>query len=118
MADNMQTIREVVASVQAASEALRAEPSEANRAEFERAWAELERLSDAIERAGLLSGQVQITLKRSTNGRPEKQKLTARALGLTKLHQTVIRPDTDSIWGMIRRIEHLVEVKRLQAVTA
>lgn len=52
-----------------------------------------------------------ITLSRSTIGCPWKQKRTARALGLTKLQQTVEQPDNDQIRGMIRAIEHLVTVQ-------
>ena len=52
-----------------------------------------------------------ITLTRSPIGCPEKQKRTARALGLKKLNQTVEQPDNDQIRGMVRAIEHLVEVQ-------
>ena len=52
-----------------------------------------------------------ITLTRSPIGCPEKQKRTARALGLKKLQQTVEQPDNDQIRGMVRAIEHLVTVQ-------
>ena len=55
-----------------------------------------------------------ITLSRSTIGCPWKQKRTARALGLTKLQQTVEQPDNDQIRGMIRAIEHLVTVQKAE----
>jgi len=54
--------------------------------------------------------QLKITLKKSTIGRKENQKRTAIALGLKKPNQTVVKPDTDIIRGMINRISHLVEV--------
>ena len=53
-----------------------------------------------------------ITLTRSPIGAPEKQKRTARALGLKKLNQTVEQPDNDQIRGMVRAIEHLVTVQQ------
>lgn len=51
-----------------------------------------------------------ITLKKSPVGRPENQRKTAVALGLLKIHQTVVRQDTPVIRGMVNRISHLVEV--------
>ncbi|EFQ24043.1 50S ribosomal protein L30 [Aminomonas paucivorans] len=50
-----------------------------------------------------------ITWKHSAIGRPDRQGLTIRALGLRKLHQTVTHEDTPQIRGMIRAVEHLVE---------
>ena len=52
-----------------------------------------------------------ITLTRSPIGCPEKQKRTAKALGLKKLQSTVEQPDNEQIRGMIRAIEHLVTVQ-------
>jgi large subunit ribosomal protein L30 len=54
---------------------------------------------------------LKITLTRSTIGFNETQKRTARALGLRKLHKTVLRPDNDQVRGMVRAIEHLVTVE-------
>ncbi|HYM11357.1 MAG TPA: 50S ribosomal protein L30 [Bryobacterales bacterium] len=53
---------------------------------------------------------IKIRLKRSPICCPEKHKRVVRGLGFRKLNQTVVRPDTPSIWGMIRKIPHLVEV--------
>ena len=55
---------------------------------------------------------LKITLQRSPIGSPEKQKRTARALGLNRLNQTVVRPDNDQVRGMVRAIEHLVRVEQ------
>lgn len=52
-----------------------------------------------------------ITWMHSAIGRTEVQKKTIAALGLKKLHQTVIRPDNAAIRGMVKAVEHLVEVK-------
>lgn len=58
--------------------------------------------------------KLNITLTRSLIGRPEDQRATARALGLTKMHKTVSKEDTPAIKGMIRKIEHLVTVEEAQ----
>jgi large subunit ribosomal protein L30 len=55
--------------------------------------------------------KLKIKLVRSTIDRTEKQKATVRGLGLRKLHQTVVREDTHAIRGMIRKVQHLVEVE-------
>jgi large subunit ribosomal protein L30 len=52
-----------------------------------------------------------ITLKHSAIGRSQDQKDTVKALGFRKLHQSLVKADTPSIRGMIKKIEHLVEVK-------
>jgi len=57
--------------------------------------------------------QIQITLKRSLIGRPEKQRITVKTLGLRKLHQTVVHPDNPAIRGMVDKVKHLVEVKEV-----
>jgi len=54
---------------------------------------------------------LRITLVRSLSGHPKDQKDTAYALGFKKLHQTVARPDTPSVRGMVNKIRHLVAVE-------
>jgi large subunit ribosomal protein L30 len=58
--------------------------------------------------------RLRVTLRRSPIGRPKNQKETARALGLTKLQRTVIRPDTPAIRGMVNTIGHLVTVEQIE----
>ena len=58
--------------------------------------------------------KIKITLKRSTIGRLSAQKATARALGLRKMHQSVIHADTPVIRGMVKAIGHLVEVENVE----
>ncbi|WP_029166046.1 50S ribosomal protein L30 [Aminiphilus circumscriptus] len=53
--------------------------------------------------------QLRLTWKRSTIGRPDKQERIIRALGLKRLHHTVIQEDTPAIRGMVREVEHLLE---------
>jgi large subunit ribosomal protein L30 len=53
---------------------------------------------------------IKIRLKRSPISCPEKHKRVVKGLGFRKLNQVVERPDDPSIWGMVRKIPHLVEV--------
>lgn len=59
------------------------------------------------------TGNLRITLVRSTIGRPWDQERTVRSLGLRRLHQTVERPDNPSIRGMVTKIRHLVRVEEV-----
>ena len=52
-----------------------------------------------------------ITLKRSGIGRLPSQRLVLRGLGFRRLQQTVVRPDTPQVRGLIRKVTHLVEVQ-------
>jgi len=57
--------------------------------------------------------QIKVTLKRSSIGFAKDQKETLRALGLRRLHQSVIKEDNPSIRGMIHKVKHLVEVEEV-----
>ena len=59
------------------------------------------------------TGQLRITLVRSTIGRPSVQGRTVKALGLRKLNSVVVRPNNPSIRGMVNSISHLVKVEEL-----
>ena len=54
---------------------------------------------------------LKITLVKSAIGFSEKHKATVKALGLRKLHQTVILPDTPSLRGMLLKVNHLVTIE-------
>lgn len=56
-------------------------------------------------------GKLKITQIKSTIDRKEPQKRTIKALGLGKLHKSVIHNDTPQIRGMIRAVSHLVIVE-------
>jgi large subunit ribosomal protein L30 len=56
---------------------------------------------------------LKITLVKSTIGQKQNQKDTARALGLRKMHQTVVRPDNPQMRGMVFTIQHLVRVEEV-----
>ena len=55
--------------------------------------------------------KVKVTLIKSGIDRPERQKLTLKALGLNKLHTTRELEATPQILGMIRKVDHLVKVE-------
>jgi large subunit ribosomal protein L30 len=57
--------------------------------------------------------QLKITLIRSGIGRPRRHKEVLVGLGLTKLHKTVLREDRPEIRGMLRKIQHLVQVDEI-----
>ena len=55
--------------------------------------------------------KLKVTLIRSGINRPERQKLTIKGLGLTRMHKAVILNDTPAVRGMIRKVSHLVTVE-------
>ena len=59
--------------------------------------------------------KLRITLIRSTIGRPGNQGLIVEALGLRKVNQTVVRPDVESVRGMVNKISHLLRVEEVPA---
>ena len=61
-----------------------------------------------------MAAKIKIVLSRSLIGRPEDQKATAQALGLSKMHHHVLQEDSPAIRGMIRKIEHLVTVEEIK----
>ncbi|EGC83447.1 MAG: 50S ribosomal protein L30 [Anaerococcus sp.] len=57
--------------------------------------------------------KVEIKLKKSFIGRKDDQIATAKALGLKKIGQTVVREDNSALRGMINKIPFMLEVKEL-----
>jgi len=55
--------------------------------------------------------KLKVTLVRSPIGRVQKQKDTIAALGLRKMHHSVVQSDTPVIRGMINKVAHLVKVE-------
>lgn len=53
-----------------------------------------------------------IKIKQIKSGidRPERQKRTLRALGFTKLNQTLEKEATPQILGMVNKVAHLVTI--------
>ncbi len=55
--------------------------------------------------------KVIITQTRSTIKRPNRQKLTIKALGLGRINKSVEVELTPQIQGMINKVDHLVSVE-------
>lgn len=58
--------------------------------------------------------KLKVTQVRSATSRGAKQQGTVRALGLKRLGDSVIHEDRPEILGMIRAVEHLVEVEEVE----
>lgn len=55
-------------------------------------------------------GKVQVTLRRSPIGTPMRHRLVLQGLGLRRIRQTVIHPDTPQVRGMIHKVGYLLEI--------
>ena len=53
--------------------------------------------------------KLRITWVKSDIGYPKDQKMTLKALGLSRLNQTVEHEDTASMRGMINKVNHLIK---------
>ncbi len=53
---------------------------------------------------------IKITQIKSRIGAPAVQKRTLDALGLRKMHHSVVLEATPSVMGMVKAVHHLVEV--------
>ena len=60
-----------------------------------------------------MAKKLRISQRRSAIGRRKSQKLTLKALGIRKMNQHVVHNDTPQIRGMIRTVEHLVNVEEV-----
>ena len=52
-----------------------------------------------------------VTYRKSAIGYRQDQKDTIRALGLRRLHQSVVHADTPAIRGMVAKVRHLVDMQ-------
>jgi large subunit ribosomal protein L30 len=59
-------------------------------------------------------GKIDVTLVRSTIGRPGKHKKVVESLGLRKMNQTVRHDDNPCIRGMVDKVIHLVKVEAVE----
>jgi large subunit ribosomal protein L30 len=57
--------------------------------------------------------RIKVTQIKSGIDRPERQKLTLRALGLKKLNASKELEATPQVLGMVRKVDHLVKVEEL-----
>ena len=55
-------------------------------------------------------GQIKIQYYRSMIGYAKKQKEIVKALGITKLNQTVTRPDSAAARGIVNKVPHLLRI--------
>jgi large subunit ribosomal protein L30 len=60
-----------------------------------------------------MAKKLRISQRRSAIGRQQRQKLTLKALGIRKMNHCVVHNDTPQIRGMIRTVEHLVDVEEV-----
>lgn len=58
---------------------------------------------------------LKVTYRKSAIGHREDQRATLRSLGLRRLHQSVVVPDTPVVRGMIEKVRHLVSVEAVEA---
>ncbi len=54
--------------------------------------------------------KIKLQYFRSVICAPEKQKLTIKGLGFTRLNQVVEREQSSSILGMVKKVPHLVRI--------
>ena len=54
--------------------------------------------------------KIKIKQVKSGIDRPDRQKRTLRALGFTKMNQTIEKEATPQILGMVKKVQHLLEV--------
>ena len=58
--------------------------------------------------------KIKITLIKSLIGQKNKTKDTVFSLGLKKINSNTIREVDDSLLGMIRKIDHLIEIEEVE----
>ena len=57
--------------------------------------------------------RLKITWVKSSIGRPANQKGVIRALGLRRLHASVVHDDSPTVRGMVNKISHLLTVQEV-----
>ncbi len=68
------------------------------------------RPSKTSKATGQATQSVRVTLRRSPIGTPQQHRLVLRGLGLRHIRQTVVRPDTAQVRGLIQKVGYLLEV--------
>jgi large subunit ribosomal protein L30 len=58
--------------------------------------------------------RLRLTQVRSVIDRPADQKRTVRALGLHRMHDTVVKDDRPEIRGMVAKVSHLVRMEEVE----
>ena len=62
--------------------------------------------------------KLRITLVKSGVGYEKSQRQTLTALGFRRLHQSVVREDSNTLRGMINKVRHLVKVEETSGQSA
>ena len=65
-------------------------------------------MADKTEQAN--GGVIKIQYYRSMIGYSKKQKAMVKSLGITKLNQTIERPDSPAMRGVVAKIPHLLRI--------
>ena len=55
-------------------------------------------------------GEIKIQYYRSMIGYAKTQKAIVKSLGITKLNQTITRPDTPATRGVVAKVPHLLRI--------
>ncbi len=58
-----------------------------------------------------MAGSLNITLTKSPIGKKKNHRRIVKALGLTRMHQTVCLSDSPVVRGMVNKISHMVRVE-------
>jgi large subunit ribosomal protein L30 len=61
--------------------------------------------------------RLRVTYVKSAIGYDVKQKQTIEALGLRRLQQVIVHPDTPAVRGMLNKVSHLVQVEEVEEAT-
>ncbi len=61
----------------------------------------------------IMANELKITLKKSVIGSTKSVRATATGLGLTRTNKTVVRKNTPEMRGMIKKLQHLIDVEEI-----
>jgi large subunit ribosomal protein L30 len=58
--------------------------------------------------------QLKVTLVRGFSGHTQRQRLTVKGLGLSRVNQSVVVKDTPEVRGMIGKVIHMITVEEIK----
>jgi large subunit ribosomal protein L30 len=58
--------------------------------------------------------EIKVTQVKSDIGGSERQRQNLRSLGLRKIGDTVVKPDSKEFRGMVSRVAHLVKIEEVK----
>ena len=61
-----------------------------------------------------MAKKIKIQLRKSVVGRKPKQRSTIQALGLRKIHQTVVKEASPATMGMVRSVSHMLNIEEIE----